>query len=62
MKLKSGLSLAFLFGAVISFAGTGATAQAAVVTGGNALGGFSVLYGDNFNNASTEELYEAMEL
>ncbi|MDD6035574.1 MAG: NlpC/P60 family protein [Lachnospiraceae bacterium] len=62
MKVKSGLSLAFLLGAVISFAGAGATAQAAVVTGGNALGGFSVVSSDFFLNASTDKAEDTTEL
>ena len=62
MKMKHGVSLALLLGTVISFIGSGTTAEAAVVTGGNALGGFSVVSNDFFVNASEENKEDTMEL
>ncbi len=62
MKMKHGVSLALLLGTVISFIGSGTTAEAAVVTGGNALGGFSVVSNDFFVNASEENKEDTTEL
>lgn len=62
MKMKRRISLALIFGFVISLFGTGATAEAAVVTGGNALGGFSVISNDFFANASEENKEDTTEL
>ena len=62
MKMKHGVSLALVLGTVISLFGTGMTAEAAVVTGGNALGGFSVVSNDFFINASEENKENAAEL
>ncbi len=62
MKMKHGVSLALVMGVVISLFGTGATAEAAVVTGGNALGGFSVVSNDFFATASEENIENAAEL
>ncbi len=62
MKMKHGVSLALVLGTVISLFGTGTTAQAAVVTGGNALGGFSVVSNDFFVNASEENKEDTTEL
>ena len=62
MKMKHGVSLAILLGTVISFIGSGTTAEAAVVTGGNALGGFSVVSNDFFVNASEENKEDTTEL
>lgn len=62
MKMKHGVSLALVLGTVISLFGTGMTAEAAVVTGGNALGGFSVVSNDFFVNASEENKEDTTEL
>ncbi len=62
MKMKHGVSLALVLGTVISLFGTGMTAEAAVVTGGNALGGFSVVSNDFFVNASVENKEDTTEL
>ncbi len=62
MKMKHGVSLALVLGTVISLFGTGMTAEAAVVTGGNALGGFSVVSNEFFVNASEENKENAAEL
>ncbi len=62
MKMKHGVSLALVMGVVISLFGTGTTAEAAVVTGGNALGGFSVVSNDFFATASEENIENAAEL
>ncbi len=62
MKMKHGVSLALLLGTVISLIGSGTTAEAAVVTGGNALGGFSVVSNDFFVNASEENKEDTTEL
>lgn len=62
MKVKSKLSLALLFGAVISLMGTDQSAQAAVITGGSALGGYSVVSSDFFVNMTKETAGEATEL
>lgn len=62
MKMKHGVSLALILGTVISLFGTGMTAEAAVVTGGNALGGFSVVSNDFFVNASEDNKENAAEL
>lgn len=62
MKMKRGVSLALLLGTVISLFGTGTTAQAAIVTGGNALGGFSVVSNDFFITASEENIADTTEL
>ncbi len=51
MKVKHGAALLLVFGTVISLTGPAATASAAVVTGGNALGGYSVVSNDFFVNA-----------
>ncbi len=62
MKTKRGVSLALLLGTVISIFGTSTTAQAAVVTGGNALGGFSVISNEFFTTASEENKEDTTEL
>lgn len=62
MSRKRGLSLALIFGAVISLVGTGATANAAVVAGGNAIGGFSLVSSGFFTNALEEKNEDTTEL
>lgn len=62
MKLKAKMSLALLFGVMISTAGAAATAQAGVITGGNALGGFSKVSGEFFENVLEENSEDATEL
>lgn len=62
MSRKRGLSLALIFGAVISLVGTGATANAAVVAGGNAIGGFSLVSSGFFTNALEEKKEDTTEL
>ena len=62
MKMKHGVSLALVMGVVISLFGTGVTAEAAVVTGGNALGGFSVVSNDFFATASEENIENAADI
>lgn len=68
MKVKTGLSLAFVLGAAISLIGPGKAAQAGVVTGGNAFSGFS-LVSDRFfetalenNTQDTTELFSTVEV
>lgn len=61
MKIKTKLSCALLLGAVISSIGAVETAHAGIVTGGNALGGFSLVSSDFFSNAvekSSEDMTE----
>lgn len=62
MKVRRGLSLALLLGTVISLFGNGTTAEAAVVTGGNAISGFSLVSNDFFANAVGEDVADATEL
>ena len=62
MKVKRGLSLALLLGIVISLFGTGTKAEAAVVTGGNAISGFSLVSSDFFANAAEENVEDTTEL
>lgn len=62
MRVKRGLSLALVFGVVMSLLGTDTTAHAAVVTGGNALGGFSVVSNDFFENAAEDNTTDTTEL
>mgnify|MGYP003311870968 CR=1 FL=1 len=62
MKVKRGLSLALALGTVISLFGAGVTAEAAVVTGGNAIGGFSLVSNDFFVNAAEEDVEDTTEL
>ncbi len=62
MKKKHGVSLALLFGMMISLFGSTATAQAAVVTGGNALGGYSLISSDFFETVSEENKEDTTEL
>ncbi|MDD5900982.1 MAG: NlpC/P60 family protein [Lachnospiraceae bacterium] len=62
MRVKHGAVLALFFGTVISLSGVAATAQAAVVTGGNALGGFSVVSSDFFTVAAEENKDDTTEL
>ncbi len=68
MKAKHGVSIALLLGMVISVFGTGTTAEAGVVTGGNAIGGFSVVSNEFFVNATegntedTTELFSKVEV
>ncbi|MBQ8847302.1 MAG: SH3 domain-containing protein, partial [Lachnospiraceae bacterium] len=62
MKVKRGLSLALVLGTVISLFGAGVTAEAAVVTGGNAIGGFSLVSNDFFVNAAEEDVEDTTEL
>lgn len=62
MKVKHGVSLAVALGAVISLLGSGTSAQAAVVTGGNALGGYSLVSGDFFETATEENTTDTTEL
>jgi len=62
MKVKRGLSLALVLGTVISLFGAGVTADAAVVTGGNAIGGFSLVSNDFFVNAAEENVEDTTEL
>lgn len=62
MSRKRGLSLALIMGAVISLVGTGATANAAVVAGGNAIGGFSLVSSGFFANALEEKNEDTTEL
>ncbi len=62
MKVKSKVSVAVLLGAMVSSLGTVGTAHAAVVTGGKALGGFSVVSSDFFVNAAENNPEEAAEL
>lgn len=62
MKAKRGVSLALVLGTVISLIGTGTTAEAAVVTGGNAIGGFSLVSSDFFVNAAEENVEDTTEL
>ena len=62
MRVKHGAVLALFLGTVISLSGVAATAQAAVVTGGNALGGFSVVSSDFFTVAAEENKDDTTEL
>lgn len=62
MNRKRGLSLALIMGAVISLVGTGTTAKAAVVAGGNAIGGFSLVSSGFFANALEENTEDTTEL
>lgn len=62
MKVKHGAALALVFGTVISLIGPATTANAAVVTGGNALGGYSVVSNDFFVNAVEENKDDTTEL
>lgn len=68
MKLRAKLSLALLCGVVVSSLGMAASAQAAVITGGNALGGFSVVSSDFFvsvieaNTEDTTELFSTVQI
>lgn len=62
MKVKHGASLALVLGAVISLFGSAETAQAAVVTGGNALSGFSLVSNDFFGTAAEENTTDTTEL
>lgn len=62
MKVKHGLSLALLLGTVISLFGAGVTADAAVVTGGNAISGFSLVSSEFFVNATEENVVDTTEL
>jgi len=62
MNRKRGLSLALLIGTVISLVGTGTTADAAVVAGGNAIGGFSLVSSGFFTNALEENTEDTTEL
>lgn len=62
MKVKHGASLALVLGAVISLFGTVETAHAAVVTGGNALSGFSLVSNDFFGTAVEENTTDTTEL
>lgn len=62
MNRKRGLSLALIMGAVISLVGTGTTAKAAVVAGGNAIGGFSLVSSGFFTNALEENTEDTTEL
>ena len=67
MRLKAKMSLALLLSVVISSVGAAAPAQAAVITGGNALGGFSVVSSDFFVNVKEDtedmtELFSTVEI
>ncbi len=62
MKVKRGFSLALLMGMVISLFGSTATAEAAIVTGGNAICGFSLVSNDFFANAAEDNLEDTTEL
>ncbi len=68
MKLKAKLSLTLVFGAVVSSFAPAAAAQAAIITGGNALGGFSVVSSEYFVNTSENieenvtELFSTVEI
>lgn len=62
MKVKHGVSLALVLGVMISLCGTGITAEAAVITGGNALGGFSLISNEFFGNAVEENATDSTEL
>ena len=62
MRLKTKISLALLVGVVISSVGAAAPAQAAVITGGNALGGFSVVSSDFFVNVAEDNTEDTTEL
>lgn len=62
MKVKSKLAVALAVGAIASSVGTVGTAQAAVITGGNALGGFSVVSSDFFENITEKDTEDTAEL
>ena len=62
MKAKYGVSLAFVLGVVISLFATGSEAEAAIVTGGNALSGFSIVSKDYFGTATEEHTVDTTEL
>lgn len=62
MKVKSKLAVALAAGVIASSVGTAGTAQAAVITGGNALGGFSVVSSDFFVNITEKSTEDTAEL
>ncbi len=62
MKVRHGISLALVLGILISLCGTSVTAQAAVITGGNALGGFSLISNDFFGSAVEDNATDSTEL
>ncbi len=62
MNRKRGLSLALIIGVVISLVGTGTTVNAAVIAGGNAIGGFSLVSSSFFSNALEENTEDTTEL
>lgn len=55
MRLKAKLSLALLVGVVVSSLGTTAVSEAAIITGGNALGGFSFVSNEFFGSITKED-------
>lgn len=62
MNLKRGVALALALGTVSSLMAAATTVQAAVVTGGNALGGFSLVSSDFFVNAVEEQTVDTTAL
>lgn len=62
MKLKAKVSLALLICMLVASLGATNVAEAAIIKGGNALGGFSVVTRSYFDTASTRDVEDAMEL